>query len=74
MGALFSSPKSPPPPPAPLPPPNPPVMANAQQQAAGQNQAARARAAGAEMSGTLATSPQGLTKPATTAQKTLLGS
>lgn len=72
MGALFSSPKSPPPPPMPAPPPNPPQMANAQQMLAGQNQQARARAAGS-MAGTIATSPQGLNQPASTAQKSLLG-
>jgi hypothetical protein len=43
--------------------------------AAGASQLARSRAAaGAGAAGTILTTPQGLTEPATTQQKTLLGS
>ena len=69
---FFGGPKSPPPPPLPAPPPNPPQFANAQELLAGQ-ESQRRSAAGAQMSGTITTSPQGLTQPANTATKSLLG-
>lgn len=73
MGALFSSPASisaPPPPPPPVPPPPTPVDPAIAK--AGADARSRAIAAGG-IGGTVVTGPQGLTAPASTAQKTLLG-
>jgi hypothetical protein len=73
MGALFSSPPSipaPPPPPPPVPPPPTPVDPAIAKASAD----VRSRAiSAATIGGTIATGPQGLTTPASTAQKTLLG-
>lgn len=69
MGALFSSPPSPPPIPVPPPAAAPATMANARNQAAPVNTKA---AAGAMMS-TVGTAPGGLTAPPKTADTQLLG-
>ena len=73
MGALFSPTPSipaPPPPPPPVPPPPTPVDPAVAK--AGADARTRAIAAGG-IGGTIVTGPQGLTAPASTAQKTLLG-
>lgn len=73
MGALFSSPPSPPPIPVQPPAAAPATFANPAVQGAG-NMAAKTKGAiGAGVAGTTGTSPEGLMAPPTTANATLLG-
>lgn len=77
MGALFSSPPSPPPIPVPPPAAAPATMATAPTKAAPVVQTSGAQGgkagAAAMAGGTIGTSPQGLSAPPTTANANLLG-
>ena len=70
---MGSSPSVPPPPPPPPAPPPPPQLADRDVQNAGIDQRNRALAAAGPGS-TILTGPLGLTQPAQTTYKTLLGS
>lgn len=73
-GLLGGKPVAPPPPPMPAPAPPPPPKVNTPQALDAGVNAAQTAAAAAGMSGTIATSPQGVLGTANIGQKTLLGS
>lgn len=76
VSSILSPPKMPavPPPPAPPPMAAPPTAANPRvAQTVATNRARATAAAGGGASGTIATSPRGLTEPPSTAKATLLG-
>ena len=71
MGAIFGGPKPVAPPP--LPPPPPPVPTQGTPEVQRAREESRAKAALAGRKETVLTSSQGLTTPATTVPKTVLG-